>query len=151
MKRIIDKATGLFIRDDLTANDGEIALDVKPAQGFYWPMWDGKQWVEGKTAEEIVPILAAKLQAEAEVVTETDIRTKLLIQINTLKTDLGASTDPAGSTTINAILNQTNSVINASPATYIKALARIMRTNQKADIRDIRLILRDLSEPDTDT
>jgi len=63
IKRIIDQS-GFFIRDDFTANDGEIALDVAPAQGFYLPKWDGTQWIEGKTQAEIDAILAQATPSE---------------------------------------------------------------------------------------
>lgn len=64
MKRIIDNKTGMFIRDDFTVRDGETALNVAPAQGFYWPKWDGKQWIEGRTLSEIAAIKAAAVLAE---------------------------------------------------------------------------------------
>ena len=79
IKRIVDKSTGLFIRDDFAANDGEIALDVAPAQGFYWPKWDGKAWVEGRTQAEIDAIIAQAEQAEP---TETEL---LQAKINLLE------------------------------------------------------------------
>ena len=69
IKRIISATTGTFIRDDFAANKGEIALDVEPAQGFHWPKWDGKQWVEGRTQAEIDAIKAAAEQAEPDIVT----------------------------------------------------------------------------------
>ena len=48
--RVIDKATGLFIRDDFTFDEAtEIGLDVSPAQGLYQPKWQDGQWVEGAT------------------------------------------------------------------------------------------------------
>ena len=62
MKRIIDKQTGLFIRDDFYFDEGtEIGLDVEPAQGFYHPKWNGTEWVEGATQEYIDSL---KSQAE---------------------------------------------------------------------------------------
>ena len=59
IKRIIT-TDGLFLRDDFTANDGEIALDVTPAQGFYLPKWDfaTETWTEGATQEYINSLLA---------------------------------------------------------------------------------------------
>ena len=60
IKRIID-SNGLFLRDDFEANEGEIALDVAPAQGFYQPKWDGTQWVEGATQEYIDNLLASQV------------------------------------------------------------------------------------------
>lgn len=47
--RIIDKNTGLFIRDDFTFDpETEVGLSVEPASGFSWPRWDFKNqcWVE---------------------------------------------------------------------------------------------------------
>ena len=71
MKRIISTQTRLFIRDDFTFNEEtEIALDVAPAQGLYWPKWDGKHWVEGRTQAEIDAIIA---QAEQAQPTETEL------------------------------------------------------------------------------
>ena len=56
MKRIIEKETKLFIRDDFDFDEEtEIGLDVKPAQGFYLPRWNGAEWVEGGTAPEPKP------------------------------------------------------------------------------------------------
>jgi hypothetical protein len=53
MKRIIEKETKLFIRDDFYFDEEtEIGLDVKPAQGFYLPCWNGTEWVEGGQAPE---------------------------------------------------------------------------------------------------
>ena len=54
MKRIIDKQTKLFIRDDFEFNrQTEIGLDVEPAQGLYLPKWNGETWEEGATQEYI--------------------------------------------------------------------------------------------------
>ena len=54
--RVIDKATGLFIRDDFAFDEAtEIGLDVSPAQGFYHPKWNGTEWVEGGQAPEPTP------------------------------------------------------------------------------------------------
>ena len=64
MKRIIDKETKLFIRDDFDFDEEtEIGLEVEPAQGLYRPRWDGTQWVEDMTPEEID---ALKAQAEPQ-------------------------------------------------------------------------------------
>lgn len=53
MKRIIDKETSIFLRDDTTWDEEtEIALDVEPAQGLYIPKWDG-EWIEGASQEYI--------------------------------------------------------------------------------------------------
>lgn len=54
MKRIIDKETKLFIRDDFTYDkETEIGLEVEPAQGLYLPKWNGETWEEGATQEYI--------------------------------------------------------------------------------------------------
>lgn len=54
MKRIIDKETRLFIRDDFTFDEvTEIGLDAEPAQGLYKPKWSGEiTVVEGTTTED---------------------------------------------------------------------------------------------------
>ena len=55
MLRIIDKQTKLFIRDDFNFNaEAEIGLEVVPAQGLYWPKWNGTEWVEGGQAPDPV-------------------------------------------------------------------------------------------------
>ena len=51
--RIIDKETKLFIRDDFDfEEETEIGLETAQAQGFYWPKWNGTEWVEGGQAPE---------------------------------------------------------------------------------------------------
>ena len=65
MKRIIDKQTNLFIRDDFEYDKKtEIALDVDPSQGLYLPKWNGTEWVEGLTQEEIQAIKDSALPTE---------------------------------------------------------------------------------------
>lgn len=62
MKRIIDKQTNLFLRDDFEFNsETEIALAVPPSQGLYKPKWNGEAWEEGATQEYI-----DNLKAQAE-------------------------------------------------------------------------------------
>ena len=54
IKRIIDKQTSIFIRDDFTWDEEtEIGLEVEPSQGLYLPKWENEQWVEGATQEYI--------------------------------------------------------------------------------------------------
>ena len=54
MKRIIDKQTKLFLRDDFTFDEEiEIGLEVEPAQGLFQPKWNGTEWVENATQEYI--------------------------------------------------------------------------------------------------
>lgn len=63
--RIIDKQTNLFIRDDFDYDEEtEIALDVEPSQGLYLPKWNGTEWVEGLTEEEIQAIKDSTLPTE---------------------------------------------------------------------------------------
>lgn len=48
MKRIIDKETYFFIRDDFTFDaETEIGLEVEPARGLYKAKWEAGKWVEG--------------------------------------------------------------------------------------------------------
>ena len=41
-----------------------IALDVTPAQGLFRPRWDGTQWVEDRTPEEIEALKAQAIPTE---------------------------------------------------------------------------------------
>ena len=71
IKRIIDKQTKLFIRDDFTYDEAtELGLDVTPSQGLYAPKWDGTQWIGTGQAPEPLPqepteleLLHAQIQA----------------------------------------------------------------------------------------
>ena len=63
MKRIIEKETKLFIRDDFDFDEEtEIGLDVEPAQGFYLPRWNGTEWIEGGTAPEPTPPVPTEVE-----------------------------------------------------------------------------------------
>lgn len=85
MLRIIDKKTGMFLRDDFTFDgETEIGLDVAPAQGFYHPKWDGKKWVEGLSQAEIEGI---KAEAPKEATTEQRIA-DMEAEIARLKSEL---------------------------------------------------------------
>ncbi len=54
IKRIINKTTNLFLRDDFYFDEEtEIGLEVEPAQGLYIPNWNGETWEEGATQEYI--------------------------------------------------------------------------------------------------
>ena len=76
IKRITD-LQGFFIRDDFTYDEEtEIALNVIPAQGLYKPKWNGEQWIEGMSVEEI--------QAIPQTPTELSIEDRL----NTVETDV---------------------------------------------------------------
>ena len=58
--RKIDTVTGNFLEDVLfeshpTLEDGELDpqyIEDAPSQGFYWPKWNGTEWVEGGVAPE---------------------------------------------------------------------------------------------------
>ena len=60
--RKIDTTTGNFLEDVLfeshpTLQDGELDpqyIEEAPEQGFYWPCWNGTEWVEGGQAPEPV-------------------------------------------------------------------------------------------------
>ena len=57
MKRITD-LQGYFLRDDEVFNEEtEIGLDVEASQGLYRQKWNGTEWVEGLSAEEIALIV----------------------------------------------------------------------------------------------
>ncbi len=68
IKRIIDKQTNLFLRDDFTFDEEtEIGLEVEPSQGFYQPKWNGEEWVEGLTQEQIDAIKEQATPAEPTI------------------------------------------------------------------------------------
>ena len=76
IKRIIDKQTNLFIRDDFTFDEEtEIGLEVKPSQGFYIPKWDNDKWVEGATQEYIDNL---KSQATQQEPTDSEVLADLI-------------------------------------------------------------------------
>ena len=88
--RKIDTTTGNFLEDVLfeshpTLEDGELDpqyIEDAPSQGFYWPKWNGTEWVEGGVApeqtepEQQVPtieevaIALMNMQAELKATTE---------------------------------------------------------------------------------
>ena len=53
--RIID-SNGFFVCDDFVDELTEFTIETPCPDGFYLPKWNGTQWVEGKTAEEIAAI-----------------------------------------------------------------------------------------------
>ena len=70
MKRIIEKQTKLFLRDDFVFNpETEIGLEVEPSQGLYSPKWNGETWEEGATQEYIDNL---KAQAETQEPSESE-------------------------------------------------------------------------------
>ena len=65
MLRIIDKQTKLFIRDDFTFNSETETAYVGDIPGeFCLPRFDGTEWVEGMTAEQIQALKDSAVQAE---------------------------------------------------------------------------------------
>ena len=88
--RKIDTRTGNFLEDVLfesypTLEDGELDpqyIEDAPSQGFYWPKWNGTEWVEGGVAPEQtepepqvptmeeVEIALMNMQAELKATTE---------------------------------------------------------------------------------
>ena len=50
--RIIDN-NGFFVEDAFVDELTEFTIETPCPDGFYLPKWDGTQWVEGKTADEI--------------------------------------------------------------------------------------------------
>ena len=82
MKRIIDKQTNLFLRDDFSFDEQtEIAITVTPAQGLYRPKWDGEQWVEDMTAEEIEALKAHAEPQEPTVAERLESLEMLMVDI----------------------------------------------------------------------
>lgn len=70
IKRIIDKTTNVFIRDDFHFDpETEMGIISEPSQGLYAPKWNGKAWEESLTLAEIEAI---KAQATPQEPTETD-------------------------------------------------------------------------------
>ena len=58
MMRIIDSETKIFLRDDVIFDEKtEIGLEVEPSQGLYKPKWNGTEWVDGLSSEEIALIV----------------------------------------------------------------------------------------------
>ena len=59
IKRIYDKLTGRFIRDDFNFDETtENAYIGDIPSGFYWPKYDGTKWVEALPQAEIDAIKA---------------------------------------------------------------------------------------------
>ena len=78
IKRIIDKETHVFIRDDFTFDEEtEIGLDVAPAQGLYAPKWDGEKWIETGQAPEPTPQEPTELELLMLAISELDVQREL--------------------------------------------------------------------------
>ena len=65
--RIIDKTTKLFIRDDVSFNEEtEMAIDSKPPKFGYNSKWNGTDWEDTRTQEEI-DALALEREKQAKI------------------------------------------------------------------------------------
>jgi hypothetical protein len=56
--RKINTSTGLFIEDALLMDgfmENDEFIETEVPQGFYWPRWNGTEWVEGGVAPEPQP------------------------------------------------------------------------------------------------
>ena len=87
MLRIINKQTGMFLRDDFSFDEEiEIGLEVNPAQGLYQPKWNGEKWIEGLTEAEILAIKNQSTEVQPtleERVTEIEqVTTEVFEQLN---------------------------------------------------------------------
>lgn len=67
--RVIDE-NGFFVCDDFLDELTENAVETPCPDGFYKPKWDGTQWIEGLTEQEItelkqpiIPTAEERLQA----------------------------------------------------------------------------------------
>lgn len=86
--RKIDQNTGNFLEDVLFENepsfDDGSYISVPVPQGFYWPKWNGAEWVEGGQAPEptepelqaptVEQMAIALMQTQAEL---EDVQTAL--------------------------------------------------------------------------
>lgn len=50
--RIIDN-NGIFLRDDFVEEINEFTIETPCPIDFYQPKWNGTEWIEGLTQEEI--------------------------------------------------------------------------------------------------
>ena len=55
--RIIDN-NGIFLSDGFVDELTKNTIETPCQGGFYLPKWDGKNWVEGKSQEEIDTLIA---------------------------------------------------------------------------------------------
>lgn len=110
--RRIDQSTGLFKEDIMVEKPAPDLVATPVPDGLYWPKWSNGQWVEGRTAAEIAPILAAKAQAEAEQTNRLSIEDLALKALATNKAYIN-STPTAAQTTaeVKALARQVNGII----------------------------------------
>ena len=53
--RLINK-NGMFISDEFVEELTEFTIETPCPSGFYHPKWNGEEWIEGLTSEEIQAI-----------------------------------------------------------------------------------------------
>ena len=77
--RLIDE-NGLFIRDDFVEELTDKTIETPCEGGFYKPKWNGTEWAEGLTTDEINAIKnVAQPKTEIELLQEQIIETQKLI------------------------------------------------------------------------
>jgi hypothetical protein len=72
--------TRLFVEDVLLEDDAELpegCVEDSPLEGLYLPKWDGTQWIEGLTPEEIAALQIPPNPTQVEILTQ---KTALLEQ-----------------------------------------------------------------------
>lgn len=114
MKRIINKVTNLFIRDDEAFDElTEIALDVTPSQGFITPKWNGTQWIEGATPMKLAEIETQRLAFTMTETNRTNIQDFLKTAITDNKDYIALTTPTTTQNTkqIKALTRQNNRMI----------------------------------------
>ena len=75
--RIID-SNGYFVEDAFVNELTAFTIETPCPDGFYLPKWDGAQWVEGKTAEEIAAIQADVTVEKTDSERISDLETLVL-------------------------------------------------------------------------
>lgn len=75
--RIID-GNGYFVEDAFVDELTEFTIETHCPAGFYLPRWDGTQWVEGKTADEIAAITEAVTTEKTDSERLSDLETIVL-------------------------------------------------------------------------
>ena len=84
--RLIDE-DGMFISDEFVEELTEFTVETPCPSGFYHPRWNGTEWVEGLTVEEI-QVIKDNVVVEvtlSERVTNTEIDVTTLEEtINTI-------------------------------------------------------------------
>ncbi len=66
-------ADGCFVEDVFADALDDTLIETPCPEGLYRPKWDGEQWVEGETQENINAILAEKIRARRnQLLAESD-------------------------------------------------------------------------------